>query len=141
MHISKIGRYELRAVLARVPGSAVHEGWDGLIGRKVAIKTISIQDRNDPETRDALLRFAQGARAAGLLNHPNIVAVYDYGETEDSAFLIMEFIEGVTLKGVLDAKGALAPQDIVRVMEDVLADLRTAISTASSIATSSPPTS
>ncbi len=123
MHISKIGRYELRSVLARSAGSIVHEGWDELIGRKVAIKIVPIHDRQDPETREALLRFAQGARAAGILSHPAIVAVYDYGETENAAFLIMEFVEGMTLKALLDTGGALRRQDMLRVMEDMLAGL------------------
>ena len=123
MHISKIGRYELRSVLARSAGSIVHEGWDELIGRKVAIKIVPIHDRQDPETREALLRFAQGARAAGILSHPAIVAVYDYGETENAAFLIMEFVEGMTLKALLDTGGTLRPQDMLRVMEDMLAGL------------------
>ncbi len=123
MSVSKIGRYELRHVLARTPSSTVYEGWDELIARKVAVKIVPVQDRNDVETHDLLSRFSRGARAAGMLNHPNIVALYDYGETEDSAYLVMEFIDGTTLKALLEKTSRLAPKAILPIMDDVSAAL------------------
>ncbi len=123
MTATQIGRYELRSTLARTQTSIVHEGWDGLIGRRVAIKVISAMDKDDAETREALIRFSRGAQAAGILNHPNIVAVYDYGETSDGAYLVMEFVDGVTLKTLLDRPERMTLAAVLRVVEDVLAAL------------------
>jgi len=123
MGVIQIGRYELRSTIARSPGSTVHEAWDSLLSRSVAIKIIPVADKDDPETREALLRFAQGARAAGGLNHPNIVAVHDYGETDACAFLVMELVDGVTLKALLERRGRMTPQEALPIVEDVLAGL------------------
>ena len=123
MSVSKVGRYELRSMLARTPASTVFEGWDGLIARKVAIKIMPVLDRGDPETREILIRFSRGAQAAGMLNHPCIVAVYDYGETDDSAYLVMEYVEGVTLKALLDSPDRMTLQGVRSMVGDVLAGL------------------
>ena len=123
MSVRKVGRYELRSLLARTPTSTVFEGWDGLIARKVAIKIMPVLDRSDPETREILIRFSRGAQAAGMLNHPCIVAVYDYGETDDSAYLVMEYVEGVTLKMLLDGTDRMTLQGVRSVVADVLAGL------------------
>jgi serine/threonine protein kinase len=123
MSVGKIGRYELRSMLARTPSSTVYEGWDALIARKVAVKIVPVPDRSDPETHELLIRFGRGAQAAGMLNHPNIVAVYDYGETEDSAYLVMELVDGVTLKTLLETSKGLAPEAMLRIVDDVAAAL------------------
>src|SRR5208337_1055777 len=100
--INSIGKYELKAVLARTPLSIVYDGWDSDIERRVAIKLLPLSSADDTEAREAIARFKRGAQAAGQLNHPNIVGVYDYGETEDYAYLVMEFVDGSTLKGRFD---------------------------------------
>jgi serine/threonine protein kinase len=119
-----LGRYELRAIIARGASSTVYEGWDTGITRRVAIKTISLPEATDPELQDMLGRFRREARAAGALQHPNIVGVYDYGETASLAYIVMEFIDGPTLKSLLDRKHQFAFRDIVRIMQDVLAGLQ-----------------
>ncbi len=123
MSVTKVGRYELRSMLARTPTSTVFEGWDALIARKVAVKIMPVLDRDDPETREILMRFSRGAQAAGMLIHPCIVAVHDYGETDDSAYLVMEFVEGATLKAVLDRSDRMPLQGVRSVIADVLAGL------------------
>ena len=66
----------------------VYEGWDPIIARRVAIKTVKLPDAADPETEEALARFRREAQAAGRLTHPNIVGVFDYGETSDLAYIV-----------------------------------------------------
>jgi serine/threonine-protein kinase len=119
----KLGKYELRGMLGRGAMGIVYDGWDPLIDRRVAIKTVRLVDADDEETAEALARFRRGAQAAGRLQHPNIVAVYDYGEVDDIAFIVMEFAAGTPLKTVLDEQKRLPPRDAVRIMEQVLAGL------------------
>ncbi len=102
----------------------VYEGWDPIIARRVAIKTVRLPDSADPETEEALARFRREAQAAGRLTHPNIVGVFDYGETNDLAYIVMEFVDGPPLKTLLDKQERFALADTIRVMEDLLAGLQ-----------------
>ncbi|HET9147261.1 MAG TPA: protein kinase, partial [Acetobacteraceae bacterium] len=97
----RLGKYEIRRVLGRGAMSIVYEGFDPLIERRVAIKTVRLPDRGDPDAEENLARFRREAQAAGRLNHANVVSVYDYGETDDAAFIVMEYVEGTTLKALL----------------------------------------
>nr|WP_294553766.1 serine/threonine-protein kinase [uncultured Rhodopila sp.] len=119
-----LGKYQIRGVLGRGAMGIVYDGWDPVIGRRVAIKTVRLLDTDDPEALEGLERFRNEARAAGRLSHPNIVAVYDYGESDDVAFIVMEFIEGQSLKQRLDTKEPLPVSEAVRVMQQVLAGLQ-----------------
>ncbi len=119
-----LGKYEIRGTLGRGAMGTVYEGWDPAIARKVAIKTVRIPDASDTEAQEELARFRREAQAAGRLNHPNIVGVFDYGETVELAYIVMEFVDGRTLKSVLDKQERFALPDIVRVMQDVLEGLR-----------------
>ncbi|MEJ0046591.1 MAG: protein kinase [Rhodospirillales bacterium] len=119
----KLGKYELRGTLGRGAMGIVYDGWDPLIDRRVAIKTVRLVDADDEETAEALARFKREAQAAGRLTHPNIVGVYDYGEVNDIAFIVMEFASGKSLKTLLDEQKRLPPRDAVRIMEQVLAGL------------------
>jgi serine/threonine-protein kinase len=118
-----LGKYQIRGVLGRGAMGIVYDGWDPVIGRRVAIKTVPLLDNDDPEAIEGLERFKNEARAAGRLSHPNIVAVHDYGESDDVAFIVMEFIEGQSLKQRLDTKEPLPVAEAVRVMDQVLAAL------------------
>ncbi len=121
---ARIGKYEIRGVLGRGAMGRVYDGWDPAIGRRVAVKTIRRTDQNDDEAGEQLARFHREAQAAGRLMHPNIVAVYDAGETEDAAYIVMEFVDGQTLKQRLDAEGHLPLAESVRVMQEALAALQ-----------------
>jgi len=118
--IDRIGKYELRAVLARTPLSTVYDGWDSDIARRVAVKLMPLSSVDGSEADEAFTRFKRGARAAGQLNHPNIVSVYDYGETDDYAYLVMEFVNGPTLKDLFDRNERFALADICRIIGSVL---------------------
>jgi len=101
----------------------VYDGWDPIIARRVAIKTVKIPDPSDEEAMEELARFRREAQAAGRLTHPNIVGVYDYGEADSVAFIVMEFVDGPTLKSLLEKQQRMALPEISRVMDDVLTGL------------------
>jgi serine/threonine protein kinase len=122
--IEALGKYEIKRPLGRGAMGTVYEGWDPIIARRVAIKTVKLPDSADPETEEALARFRREAQAAGRLTHPNIVAVFDYGETNDLAYIVMEFVDGPPLKTLLDNQERFALTDTIRVMEDLLAGLQ-----------------
>ena len=122
--IEALGKYEIKRPLGRGAMGTVYEGWDPIIARRVAIKTVKLPDSADPETEEALARFRREAQAAGRLTHPNIVAVFDYGETNDLAYIVMEFVDGPPLKTLLDKQERFALTDTIRVMEDLLAGLQ-----------------
>ena len=124
-----MAEYEIRGTLGRGAMGIVYDGWDPQIDRRVAIKTVRLPDADDAEALDALGRFKREAQAAGRLSHPNIVGVYDYGQTSetaggDIAYIVMEFVEGQSLKALLDAEERFPVGETVRVMEELLAGLQ-----------------
>ena len=122
--IETLGKYEIKRTLGRGAMGVVYEGWDPVIARRVAIKTVKIPDADDPETEDQLARFRREAQAAGRLTHPNIVGVFDYGETNDIAYIVMEYVDGPSVKSLLDKQERFALPDVMRIMEDLLAGLQ-----------------
>jgi eukaryotic-like serine/threonine-protein kinase len=123
--IEKLGKYEIKRTLGKGAMGIVYEGWDPIIARRVAIKTVRLPDTaDDPETEEALARFRREAQAAGRLTHPNIVGVFDYGETNDLAYIVMEFVDGPSVKSLVDKQERFAIADTVRLMTDLLAGLK-----------------
>ena len=102
----------------------VYEGWDPVIERRLAIKTVQLPQDADDEMQQAIARFRREAQAAGRLTHPNIVGVFDYGETQDLAYIVMEFVDGPALKQLLDKNERFSLPTIARIMEDLLAGLQ-----------------
>jgi eukaryotic-like serine/threonine-protein kinase len=124
MDESRLGKYEIRGTLGRGAMGTVYEGWDPIIHRKVAIKTVRLPDAADEEAQEELARFKREAQAAGRLSHANIVGVFDYGETADIAYIVMEFIDGTSLKAVMDKQERFPIAETLRVMEQLLAGLQ-----------------
>jgi hypothetical protein len=120
--MKSIGRYVLDEEIGRGSMGAVFRASDPLIERNVAIKTIDL-GKLDDGTLQPRLRFLREAKAAGRLSHPGIVTVHDVGELEDVAFIVMELVEGRSLKDVLD-RGETIPLavalDIVRQAAEAL---------------------
>ena len=118
------GRYRLGPVLARGGMSTVYRGTDTRLERPVAIKIMNPRLAADPAFRT---RFEREARSAALIDHPAVVDVHDQGTAllgdEPVAFLVMELVEGGTLRDVLAARGALDVPTAVAVLEPVLAGL------------------
>lgn len=118
-----LGKYEIRRTLGRGSAGVVYEAWDPVIQRRVAIKAVRIDDESDPDTREQMDRFRREAQAAGRLTHPNIVTIHDYGEADGLAYIVMEFVDGPSLRSVLEADQPLARADLMRIMRGVLAGL------------------
>ncbi|MBO1326511.1 protein kinase [Acetobacter sp. TBRC 12305] len=121
-----LGKYELRRVLGKGAMGTVYEGYDPVIDRTVAIKTVRLvgADSEDAQALEELERFRREAKAAGRLQHPNIVGVFDYGETDDIAYIVMEYVDGTTLKQVLDNGERYGVDEVVRLMDALLAGLQ-----------------
>ena len=115
-----LGKYEIRGELGRGAMGVVYDGWDPAIGRRVALKTVRRDQLEGGEAEELLSRFKREAQAAGRVNHPGIVAVYEYGEDAGTAFIAMEFVEGRELKDVFDKDERLPIGEIVRIMTQLL---------------------
>jgi len=114
------GRYQVLGVLGRGSMGVVYKTKDPVIGRLVAIKAI-------PETlgletgkkQEYIRRLLQEAKAAGILQHPNIVTIYDAGEEELGPFIAMEYLDGVTLKEVLSSGKKLNVAQLTEIARQV----------------------
>ncbi len=105
-----LGRYEIIKELGKGAMGVVYLGKDPKINREVAIKTMALsQEFEGDELQDVKDRFFREAETAGMLNHPNIVTMYDAGEEHDLAFIAMEFLDGTDL-APYTKKGKLLPQ-------------------------------
>ncbi len=95
---AQVGKYDIVGELGRGGMGVVYKGHDPVIKRDVALKVIRKRELDPSDAEQALERFKREARAAGNLHHPNIVAIYEYGEDEASAFIAMECVMGRSLR-------------------------------------------
>ena len=102
--IETLGRYKILSIIGQGAMGVVYKAVDPMIDRTVAIKTVNLSLNKD-ELAEYELRFRQEIKAAGRLNHPNIVTIYDVGRNEDMAYMAMEFLEGKELKDILADDG------------------------------------
>jgi serine/threonine-protein kinase len=114
----KLGRYEIAAELGKGAMGTVYKANDPMLERTVALKTIRITVSTD-ETAEYETRFYQEAKAAGGLNHPNIVTIYDVGKTGDVPYLAMEYLEGSELHEVMRHMKPMAPEHAVEIAAQV----------------------
>jgi serine/threonine-protein kinase len=117
-------RYRVNTLLARGGMSTVYRGVDTRLERPVAIKVMDPRFSDDQSFID---RFVREARTAAQLHHPGVVGVYDQGvdrsPTGDNVFLVMELVDGGTLRDLLRERGALEPALALSVLEQVLSAL------------------
>ena len=106
---SRLGPYEILGQIGAGGMGEVYRARDPRLGREVAIKVLPASFSSDA---DRLRRFEQEARAAGVLNHPNITAVYDIGTHEGAPYVVQELLEGETLRAAL-AGGRLPPRKAI----------------------------
>ncbi len=105
-----LGPYQIVGLIGEGGMGAVYRAKDTRLGRDVAIKVLTNVAFSD---RERLLRFEQEARATGMLNHPNLLTVYDVGRDDDgNPFLVTELLEGETLRSRLE-RGPLSPRKAV----------------------------
>jgi len=95
---ARIGRYEVLGELGRGGMAVVYRGLDPVIKREAALKVIRKADLESAESTQILERFKREAQAAGSLQHPNVVAIYEYGEDDACAWIAMELVEGKSLR-------------------------------------------
>jgi eukaryotic-like serine/threonine-protein kinase len=113
-------RYQIGGVLGRGGMAEVHKGRDLRLNREVAVKVLRSDLARDPSFQ---VRFRREAQAAASLNHPMIVAVYDTGEdrtaTGATPYIVMEYVEGDTLRDVLRREGRLRPEKAMELAADI----------------------
>ena len=117
---AKIGKYRIDSVLGKGAMGVVYKAFDPGIERPVAIKTVR-KDLLDPDlVEQSMARFKNEARAAGRLLHPNIVSVYEYGEDDANAFIVMEYVEGTGLREFLNRGASFDVPQITAIMTQLL---------------------
>src|SRR3954468_14344638 len=140
--MNKLGKYQIRRTLGKGAMGIVYEGFDPVIERTVAIKTILPSQLDGAQYAEVMARFKREAQAAGRLSHQGIVAIYDYGEevpeelneeeatmmapaqstkpVERVAYIAMEFIKGRELRDFLEKGERFKMDDVARIMGEIL---------------------
>jgi len=140
--MNKLGKYQIRRTLGKGAMGIVYEGFDPVIERTVAIKTILPSQLTGEEFVGVMARFKREAQAAGRLNHPGIVAIYEYGEeiaqdisdeeatmmaapsasqsAQRVAFIAMEFVKGRELRDYFEGNERFPMAEVVRIMGEML---------------------
>ena len=121
--LTKAGRYQLVSELGRGAMGVVYEGYDPVIGRSVAIKTMLTEGLSGNEFETYRARFQREAQAAGMLAHPNIVTIYDFGEDEGFLYLAMELLRGKSLEKLLQEQSMLPIETIIPIYQQVCSAL------------------
>jgi eukaryotic-like serine/threonine-protein kinase len=113
----KLGnRYEVIERLGGGGMAVVYRGIDTLLNRNVSIKVLRSQYVGDEEF---VRRFRREAQAAASLSHPNIVNIYDVGQDEDIHYIVMEYVDGCTLKERIESQGVLDPKEAVQIAKQI----------------------
>lgn len=123
MSIQKLGRYDLNRVIGKGAMGLVYEGRDPNLDRRVAIKTILVENLTAEAIADYEVRFKTEAKSAARLQHPNIVSVYDSDRDGNIAYLVMEFIQGEDLKHHLDRGVRFQLDQSIAIVRDLLSAL------------------
>jgi len=120
---AKVGKFEVHGVLGQGGMGTVYSAFDATIQRPVALKALVKRALPDDQAMSLLERFKREAQAAGRLMHPNIVQVYDYGESEEIAFIAMELVAGKTLHQRLLERRRYDLKQIGSIVEQLLSAL------------------
>ncbi len=118
--VKQIGKYEIISVLGEGAMGTVYRAKDSVIGRTVAIKVMNPEIARDKDHRTRFLREAQ---AAGSLQHPNVVTIYDLGELDGHLFIAMEFLQGQDLEKIMASAEPMKLQSKLDIIVDVLMGL------------------
>ena len=113
-------RYAVERPIARGGMADVYLARDQQLGRPVAVKVLFPEYARDPSFVE---RFRREAKNSAMLQHPNIVSVYDYGQERGTYFIVMEFVDGPSLRDVLHADGALPIMQAARIGSEIAAAL------------------
>lgn len=111
------GRYHILRAIGGGGMANVYLANDIILDREVAIKVLRFDFVHDA---DFIRRFRREAQAAASLDHPNIVSIYDVGEEDDIYYIVMEYVEGMTLKEYINQSGPLHPKEAVQITEQIV---------------------
>ncbi len=112
-----IGKYKIINLLGKGAMGIVYKALDPDIDREVAIKTIRFDLISDDEEKNELMtRFIREARAAGKLVHPNIITIHDVGKEADMTYIVMQYIEGLSLQNWITSRKKFSASDVVKIM-------------------------
>ena len=117
------GRYKIQSLIGTGGMAAVYLAKDLILDRLVAIKVLRLDFR---QNNDAMRRFRREALSATQLTHPNIVGVYDVGQSQEMNYIVMEYVEGTDLKDYVRQRGALHPIEAVRIMMQIVSAIAAA---------------
>jgi len=118
--VEKVGKYRILGILGKGGMGIVYKGLDPDIEREVAIKTIRVDALADESGKEDLLaRVNREAKAAGRLNHPNIVTIYDVIRENELTFIVMQYVDGQTLQGLIESGKSFAPREVVGILKPV----------------------
>ncbi|WP_062307182.1 Stk1 family PASTA domain-containing Ser/Thr kinase [Alicyclobacillus sendaiensis] len=115
------GRYRLEQKIGEGGMAEVYRAIDTLLDRMVAVKMLRSQYAEDEEF---VRRFRQEAQAAARLSHPNIVNVYDVGVEDGQQYIVMEYVDGPTLKDVIVERAPLPVEDVIRISKQICSALQ-----------------
>lgn len=115
-----IGKYEVQGILGRGGMGVVYKAFDPAIHRQVAIKTITKSAMDPSELQYAIARFRHEAQAVGRLTHPRIAAIFDYGEDDNIAYIVMELVNGKSLYEHLQNKARFELAEIGEIIRQLL---------------------
>ena len=116
-------RYEIVAKVARGGMATVYRARDLRLSRVVALKVMRTDLGEDDEY---VAKFDREARSAAVLSHPNVVSIFDQGISQGQPYIVMEFVDGETLRRVISREAPLPPERSLRILEDVASALAAA---------------
>ena len=117
----RLGKYPISRVIGEGAMGVVYEAFDPVIRRPLAIKTIRRELVEGSEKGASMVaRFRNEAQAAGRLMHPGIAAVHEYGEDDDCAYIVMEFVSGASLREYLARNTRFPEHDVLSIMCQLL---------------------
>lgn len=118
--LETLGKYQILGELGRGAMGVVYEAFDPLIERPVAIKTILKSSIHANEAEDIFERFRREARAAGRLAHPRIISIYEYGENDEMAYIVMELVRGKELTEYFEVGKRISIHDGLHIIMQIL---------------------
>ena len=118
--LERIGKYDIQDVLGKGAMGVVYRGYDRAIARSVAIKVIAKASLEPAEIQHLTERFRHEAQAVGRLVHPRIVQIYDYGEDDEIAYIVMELVNGKTLYEHLSQEVSYEIREVGEIIRQVL---------------------
>ena len=117
---TKVGKFEVRRELGKGAMGVVYEGYDPMIERTVAIKTIRAENLQGEDAQEQLARFRREAQAAGKLTHPNVVSIYDFGLDDGTYYIAMEYVKGRDLQDIFGRNERFGTAGVLQVMTQLL---------------------